>query len=88
MYEIILFLFSLNLFGLFEFNLPSLISSKIHQTIYFGDFFNGFFATVLATPCSAPFVGTAITVAFTQSYFVMMGIFFCMGLLYLSRFIF
>jgi len=78
--SLILFLFSLNLFGLFEFNLPSLISSKIHQTNYFGDFFNGFFATVLATPCSAPFVGTAITVAFTQSYFVMMGIFFCMGL--------
>ena len=81
---LILFLFSLNLFGLFEFNLPSLISSKInkklHYTNYFRDFFNGFFATILATPCSAPFVGTAITVAFTQSYFVMIGIFFCMSL--------
>ena len=80
---LILSLFALNLFGLFEFNVPSLISSrihqKLHQTNYFSDFFNGFFATVLATPCSAPFVGTAITVAFTQSYFVMMGIFFCMG---------
>ena len=80
---LILFLFALNLFGLFEFNVPSLISSrihqKLHQTNYFSDFFNGFFATILATPCSAPFVGTAITVAFTQSYFVMMEIFFCMG---------
>ena len=81
---LILSLFALNLFGLFEFNAPSLISFKIHQklnqTNYFSDFFNGFFATVLATPCSAPFVGTAITVAFTQSYFIMMGIFFCMGM--------
>jgi suppressor for copper-sensitivity B len=80
---LILSLFALNLFGLFEFNVPSLISSrihqKLHQTNYFSDFFNGFFATILATPCSAPFVGTAITAAFTQSYFVMMEIFFCMG---------
>ena len=80
---LILFLFALNLFGLFEFNVPSLISSrihqKLHQTNYFSDFFNGFFATILATPCSAPFVGTAITLAFTQSYSVMMEIFFCMG---------
>ena len=43
------------------------------------DFFNGCFATVLATPCSAPFVGTAITVAFTQSSFLMIGIFLSMG---------
>ncbi len=80
---LILFLFALNLFGLFEFYVPSLISSrihqKLHQTNYFSDFFNGFFATILATPCSAPFVGTAITAAFTQSYFVMMEIFLCMG---------
>ncbi len=81
---LILLLFALNLFGLFEFNMLSLINSKIyqklHHTNYFRDFFNGFFATILATPCSAPFVGTAITVAFTQSYFVMLGIFFCMSL--------
>ena len=81
---LILSLFALNLFGLFEFKVPSLISSKInqklHNTKYLKDFFNGFFVTILATPCSAPFVGTAITVAFTQSYFVMIGIFFCMGL--------
>ena len=80
---LILFLFALNLFGLFEFHVPSFISSrihqKLHQTNYFSDFFNGFFATILATPCSAPFVGTAITAAFTQSNFVMMEIFFCMG---------
>ena len=40
----------------------------------------GFFATILATPCSAPFVGTAITVAFTQSSYSMTSIFIFMGL--------
>jgi len=89
---LILFLFTLNLFGLFEFNVSSLISSKIYKkidyTIYFKDFFNGFFATILATPCSAPLVGTAITVAFTQSYLVMIGIFFCMGLGMTSPYLF
>ena len=47
---------------------------------YINDFFNGFFATILATPCSAPFVGTAITAAFTQSSLAMIGIFIFMGL--------
>ena len=34
----------------------------------------------MATPCSAPFVGTALTFAFTQSYFSMLYIFIFMGL--------
>ena len=34
----------------------------------------------MATPCSAPFVGTAITAAFTQSFIMMFFIFFFMGL--------
>ena len=45
-----------------------------------GDFFNGFFATLMATPCSAPFVGTAITAAFTQSYAIGISIFLFMGI--------
>ena len=81
---IILFLFSINLFGFFEFNFAKLLNLKILHTSfnskYLQDFFNGFFATILATPCSAPFVGTAITVAFTQSAFAMFGIFIFMGL--------
>ena len=32
-----------------------------------GSFFQGVFATVLATPCTAPFLGTALGFAFTQS---------------------
>ena len=82
--SLVLFLFSINLLGFFELKLPhwminSLSSSTDHKSAY-SDFFNGFFATILATPCSAPFVGTAITAAFTQSSFVMTGVFFFMGL--------
>lgn len=44
------------------------------------DFFSGFMATLLATPCSAPFVGTALTFAFTSPLPSMMLIFFAMGL--------
>ena len=34
---------------------------------YAGSFFQGVFATVLATPCTAPYLGTALGFAFTQS---------------------
>ena len=45
-----------------------------------GDFLTGFMATLLATPCSAPFVGTALTFAFTASSPVLVLIFLMMGL--------
>ena len=80
----ILFLFALNLFGLYDIMLPQFISrliiKKNSYKIAYKDFFNGFFATILATPCSAPFVGTAITLAFTQSYLIMIFIFISMGI--------
>ena len=79
----ILSCFMLNMFGLFEFKTPQFINSvffiKNNQNKFTKDFFNGFFATVLATPCSAPFVGTAITAAFTESNVVMFAIFTSMG---------
>ena len=81
---LVLFLFSLNLMGFFEFRLPYVISHSLsmpsNNKSFFSDFLNGFFATVLAVPCSAPFVGTAVSAAFTQSFLVMVGIFFFMGL--------
>jgi suppressor for copper-sensitivity B len=80
----ILFIFMLNLFDFFEFKTPNFVNNsflfKNNLNLKFKDFFNGFFATILATPCSAPFVGTAVTAAFTQSYFVLFGIFVFMGL--------
>ena len=81
---IILLVFSLNLFGFFEFKVPQFVNNKSIQSLnnnsFTNDFFNGFFATILATPCTAPFVGTAITAAFTQSSFIMLGIFIFMGI--------
>jgi thiol:disulfide interchange protein DsbD len=40
-----------------------------------GSFFQGVFATVLATPCTAPFLGTALGFAFTQSATVILLMF-------------
>jgi len=77
----VLAVFMLNMFGLFEFRTPQLVYfSRFSHNKFIKDFFNGFFATIMATPCSAPFVGTAITVAFTQSSFILISIFFAMGI--------
>jgi suppressor for copper-sensitivity B len=44
-----------------------------------GDFLAGMLATILATPCSAPFVGTAVTVALTGDTLTLFAIFLAMG---------
>lgn len=66
---LILFILSMNLFGLFEFATPG--GSKLGSTDLkdgiSGDFFSGILTTILSTPCSAPFLGTALTFAFTTS---------------------
>ncbi len=81
---IIISMFFLNTLGLFQINLPSfLYSSKIINSgnnFYTKNFFNGFFATLLATPCSAPYLGTAVTAAFTQSTTYLFLIFSFMGI--------
>ena len=81
---LIIFLFMMNMFGQFQINLPQNLSNiaftGLGKKSFFKDFFNGFFATLMATPCSAPFVGTAITAAFTQNYITGMSIFLFMGI--------
>ena len=81
---LIIFLFMMNMFGQFHINLPLNFSNiafgGLGNKSFFKDFFNGFFATLMATPCSAPFVGTAITAAFTQNYITGMSIFLFMGI--------
>ncbi len=81
---IIISMFFLNTLGLFQINLPGfLFSSKIlnlGNNFYSKNFFNGFFATLLATPCSAPYLGTAVTAAFTQSTTYLFLIFLFMGI--------
>jgi thiol:disulfide interchange protein DsbD len=67
----VVLVFALNLFGVFEISLPQFASrGALGWTAKEGDagsFFQGVFATVLATPCTAPFLGTALGFAFTQS---------------------
>ncbi len=81
---IIISMFFLNTLGLIQINLPGFLSSsKILNSgnnFYTKNFFNGFFATLLATPCSAPYLGTAVTAAFTQSTTYLFLIFFFMGI--------
>jgi thiol:disulfide interchange protein len=66
---ITMFVMALNMFGLFEFVTPggkTLGNAQIKQGVT-GDFINGVLATILSTPCSAPFLGAALTFAFTTS---------------------
>lgn len=75
-----LFIFSLNMFGLFEFITPGGKSlGDIKTKGKSGDFLNGVLATVLSTPCSAPFLGTALAFAFTQGTGIIFLIFTFIG---------
>jgi len=77
--SVIVLVFALNLFGVFEISLPqSATRGVLGWTGAQGDvgsFFQGVFATVLATPCTAPFLGTALGFAFTQSPAIILSIF-------------
>ncbi|MEM0977867.1 MAG: protein-disulfide reductase DsbD domain-containing protein [Pseudomonadota bacterium] len=76
--------FAANLFGLFEFTLPHWLSDRLdtagRKTGLAGDFLTGAFAALLATPCSAPFLGTAITYALTGSPLDALTVFLALGI--------
>lgn len=66
---LVLVLFAANLLGWFELPLPAWIgrvAGAEHGHGLVGQFFTGMMATLLATPCSAPFVGTAVTFALSR----------------------
>ena len=69
--SILVFLFALNLFGVFEITLSGKATTSLDHAAahggYSGSFFQGLFATLLATPCTAPFLGSALGFAFGQS---------------------
>ena len=77
--SVIVLVFALNLFGVFEISLPGRFSRGLLSTSErkddLGSFFQGVFATVLATPCTAPFLGTALGFAFSQSATIILAIF-------------
>jgi len=75
----VVFAFALNLFGVFEVILPGRASTALESASSSsglgGSFFQGVFATLLATPCTAPFLGTALGFAFSQSAGVILAMF-------------
>lgn len=75
---ILLIGFGLNMLGLFEFQLPTRLNNQLAKKN--GAFFEGIFATLLATPCSAPFLGTALSFAFSQTALILFLFFIVMGL--------
>lgn len=80
---LVMLTFSASLFGLFEFRLPSSMTTRLATyggNGLAGHFWQGAFATLLATPCSAPFLGTAVAVALTASLPVLWGLFFALGI--------
>jgi thiol:disulfide interchange protein len=77
--SVIVLVFALNLFGVFEISLPQSMTRGLLSTSErkdnLGSFFQGVFATVLATPCTAPFLGTALGFAFSQSPAIILAMF-------------
>jgi suppressor for copper-sensitivity B len=82
---VILVIFACNLLGLFEINLPARLTdfavarTSSNAGPIASNFLTGVFATVLATPCTAPFLGTAISFALSHSPLHIMLIFAMMG---------
>ncbi len=77
-------LIALNLFGVFEVtpgdNIMGAAGQLASKKGPSGAFFNGVLATVLATPCTAPFLGTALGFAFSQSAAIILLLFVTIGL--------
>ena len=80
---LVMVLFSASLLGLFEFRLSSGASTFLATrggNGLAGHFWQGALATLLATPCTAPFLGTAVSVALVAPLPELWGLFFVMGL--------
>ena len=76
-------LFAANMIGLFEVRLTQDTLTGMAQTEarggWGGDFATGAFAAAMATPCSAPFIGTAVTYALTGGAALTLAVFLAMG---------
>ena len=95
MMMLVLGLFTLNMLDWFFLRIPAFLqesfsgegqntivqntNEQARPAILFGDFMAGMLATLLATPCSAPFVGSAVTVALTGDMAQLFAVFMAMG---------
>jgi thiol:disulfide interchange protein len=80
---VVVVLFCLNLWGLFEVPLPQALArlgGTGPREGVAGHFFSGLFATLMATPCSAPFLGPAIGYALAQKAPTVLAVFTALGL--------
>jgi len=81
---VVVLFFTLNLWGLFEIQLPSGLMTAAEKRGaregLAGHFASGLFATLMATPCSAPFLGTALSFALAQTAGTILAIFTAVGL--------
>ncbi len=80
--SVIIFMFGLSLFGVFEIGTSLVgIGGKMDSGGGLGgSFLSGVLATVVATPCTAPFMGVALGYALTQSAAESLAIFGFLGL--------
>ncbi|HEX2885805.1 protein-disulfide reductase DsbD family protein [Vineibacter terrae] len=84
---VVVLLFALNLAGVFEIPLPSWLAEtavageqRAGRSELAGHFVAGAFATLLATPCSAPFVGTALSFALSRGALEIVAVFLALGI--------
>ena len=80
---VVVVLFSLNMWGLFEIPLPQSLAQVAGGTQregLAGHFASGLFATLMATPCSAPFLGTAVGFALAQEAATIFLVFTAIGI--------
>ncbi|MDT8399495.1 MAG: protein-disulfide reductase DsbD family protein [Pseudomonadales bacterium] len=75
-------LLALSLSGVLELGtgIMGLGSGLAEREGYSGSFFTGVLATVVASPCTAPFMGTALGFALTQTMPVALAVFVALGL--------
>ncbi|MCR9256996.1 MAG: protein-disulfide reductase DsbD family protein [Alphaproteobacteria bacterium] len=80
---VVLSLFAANLLGFFEFALPQKVSDGALKATggqgLVAQYGQGAFAALLATPCSAPFVGTAVSFALGRGALEIVVIFAALG---------
>jgi len=80
----LLFVFSLNLFGVFELVLPGSAAGRLDSLAaregYTGAFLKGLLATLLGTACTAPFLAGALAYALTQPAWKVYAVFTAAGL--------
>ncbi len=79
---ILLFLFGLSMFGVFEIgtSLTAVGQKASNDTGFVGSFSSGILATIVATPCTAPFMGSALGFALSQPTILALLIFAMLGL--------